>query len=75
MKVKRYITAVIFTLALSFSVYGHGGRTDSKGGHYNRKTGVYHYHNGSSGYYGFAIFVIVVAVLYGVGSRNRNKKK
>lgn len=23
----------------------HGGGTDSAGGHYNRKTGVYHYHN------------------------------
>ena len=24
----------------------HPGRTDSNGGHYNRKTGEYHYHNG-----------------------------
>ena len=24
----------------------HSGRTDSKGGHYNRSTGEYHYHNG-----------------------------
>jgi len=24
----------------------HGGRTDSNGGHYNRKTGEYHFHNG-----------------------------
>jgi hypothetical protein len=29
------------TIALS-----HGGRTDANGGHYNRKTGEYHYHNG-----------------------------
>ena len=29
-------------------IYAHGGKTDSNGGHYNRKAGVYHYHNGSS---------------------------
>ena len=27
--------------------YTHSGRTDSKGGHYNRKTGQYHYHGGA----------------------------
>jgi hypothetical protein len=26
--------------------FSHGGRTDSSGGHYNRGTGEYHYHNG-----------------------------
>lgn len=26
----------------------HSGRTDSDGGHYNHKTGKYHYHNGKS---------------------------
>jgi hypothetical protein len=26
----------------------HSGRTDSKGGHYNRSTGEYHYHHGYS---------------------------
>ena len=25
--------------------YTHSGRTDANGGHYNRKTGQYHYHN------------------------------
>ena len=28
------------------SAYTHSGRTDANGGHYNRKTGTYHYHNG-----------------------------
>ena len=28
------------------SAYTHSGRTDANGGHYNRKTGEYHYHNG-----------------------------
>ena len=27
------------------SAYTHSGRTDANGGHYNRKTGTYHYHN------------------------------
>ena len=29
-----------------FFVDAHSGRTDSRGGHYNRKTGEYHYHGG-----------------------------
>lgn len=29
------------------SAYTHPGRTDANGGHYNRKTGTYHYHNSS----------------------------
>ena len=28
------------------SAYTHSGRTDANGGHYNRKTGEYHFHNG-----------------------------
>lgn len=27
--------------------YAHPGKTDAKGGHYNRKTGEYHYHGGA----------------------------
>lgn len=27
-------------------LYGHSGGTDSQGGHYNRKTGEYHFHHG-----------------------------
>jgi hypothetical protein len=34
---------------MSYSVVSaHPGRTDSNGGHWNRKTGTYHYHSGSS---------------------------
>ena len=29
---------------VSTAVFGHSGGTDSSGGHYNRKTGVYHFH-------------------------------
>lgn len=38
----------ILLLLLCFTAQGHSGRTDSKGGHYNRKTGEYHYHNGGN---------------------------
>lgn len=34
---------VYFVPAVTF---GHSGRTDANGGHTNRKTGEYHYHNG-----------------------------
>ena len=39
--------AVIFSILLFSAVfaYTHSGRTDKYGGHYNRKTGGYHYHN------------------------------
>ena len=44
---------ICFILALAFivfpaSVYAHPGKTDGKGGHYNRSTGEYHYHHGYS---------------------------
>ncbi len=41
------IGVVIFALLFLFDgggVFSHSGRTDSSGGHYNRKTGGYHYH-------------------------------
>lgn len=42
---------ICLVLICSVLLYGHPGRTDSKGGHYNRKTGEYHYHNsGTSSY-------------------------
>ena len=38
-----------FVVATSLTLYAHSGRTDSRGGHYNRKTGGYHYHNSGGG--------------------------
>lgn len=35
----------LFSLITSSPIYSHSGRTDSSGGHTNRKTGEYHYHN------------------------------
>ena len=42
---KLFIIAACLLL-LPITVYAHPGRTDGKGGHYNRSTGVYHYHHG-----------------------------
>lgn len=51
MKYKKYLLilfSAVLTISFIISVSAHPGRTDSNGGHYNRKTGEYHYHNGSS---------------------------
>ena len=44
-----FFTSNIFSHSSYYSSYFlvnfHSGRTDSKGGHYDRKTGLYHYHN------------------------------
>ena len=45
---KRIICLVLIFILVATSSYAHSGRTDSSGGHYNRKTGEYHYHGGSS---------------------------
>jgi len=42
----KLLIATIFLI--STLATAHSGRTDSSGGHYNRSTGGYHYHN--SGY-------------------------
>lgn len=42
---------ILFTFIAICSLtltYAHSGRTDASGGHYNRKTGEYHYHNSGS---------------------------
>lgn len=42
LKVSSFL--LILSMFNSF-VFAHSGRTDKSGGHYDRKTGVYHYHN------------------------------
>ncbi|MDA9779049.1 YHYH domain-containing protein [Rubripirellula sp.] len=39
---------MMITLML-FSLLAHGGGLDSQGGHFNRKTGQYHFHDGIGG--------------------------
>ncbi|CCY87023.1 ig-like domain-containing surface protein [Clostridium sp. CAG:149] len=49
MKKSQLISIIIVSIIItfsSFSVYGHPGRTDSNGGHYDCSTGEYHYHHG-----------------------------
>ena len=45
---KFYLLAALLALnCIDFDfAYAHSGRTDSKGGHRNSKTGTYHYHGG-----------------------------
>lgn len=40
--------AVFLSLFICQAVGAHSGGLDSKGGHYNRKTGEYHYHRGGN---------------------------
>ena len=42
---KKILLLFVILLLLSAS-FAHSGRTDSKGGHYDRSTGEYHYHHG-----------------------------
>lgn len=42
------ITAIVLFLLSCVSSLAHSGRTDSKGGHYDRSSGEYHYHHGYS---------------------------
>jgi hypothetical protein len=47
--VKKLIVFLMLLLLLSAPVcLAHSGGTDSKGGHWNRSTGEYHYHHGYS---------------------------
>lgn len=43
------IFIIFFVMILPLS-YAHSGRTDANGGHYDRSTGEYHYHNEDSSY-------------------------
>lgn len=46
--IKFILCAVpIGVFLVSGTAFAHPGGLDSKGGHYNRKTGEYHYHRGS----------------------------
>lgn len=42
------LAIIICFLSFSLSVFGHSGRTDSNGGHWNHSTGEYHWHHGYS---------------------------
>ena len=43
---KKVIMLFIAVIILTLAVTAHPGKTDSKGGHYDRQNGGYHYHHG-----------------------------
>ena len=45
---KKFAYAIIFITIFPQIVSSHSGRTDKYGGHNNRKTGTYHFHNAGS---------------------------
>lgn len=45
MRVKAFIGFITLCVFVLTSAFAHSGRTDKYGGHNNRKTGGYHYHN------------------------------
>lgn len=51
LKLKKLYLSILsaaIMFAIASSVYAHPGRLDSNGGHYDRSTGEYHYHDGGS---------------------------
>ena len=48
---KTFVICAILTAFMLGIAYAHGGDTDSNGGHYDRGTGVYHYHHGYPAHY------------------------
>ena len=45
---KTFFILLLLVFQFIVIVNAHPGRTDSNGGHYDRSTGEYHYHNGES---------------------------
>ncbi len=45
---QAHLIIVTLFLFLSLDTLAHPGRTDAQGGHYDRKTGEYHFHNGGA---------------------------
>lgn len=43
---KKILSFILIILMICPLTLAHPGRTDGKGGHYNRSTGEYHYHHG-----------------------------
>ena len=47
-KLVCFLSIAVIMLGSVVTALAHPGRTDGKGGHYNRDTGEYHYHHGYS---------------------------
>lgn len=61
----RAILVFAIMLLFCFSTFGHSGRTDANGGHFNRKTGEYHIHNNgrSNDGNGLVVLGIILVVI------------
>jgi hypothetical protein len=70
---KKVLYLIILIVSINFSyAFAHSGRTDKNGGHYNRKTGQYHTHGGSSWGGGIIVTIIVGGViLYAMSSTKK----
>lgn len=44
--IQLILAILLLVIGFAVSVFAHPGRTDSRGGHYDRSTGIYHYHHG-----------------------------
>ncbi len=45
---KKFLLTLLTITFMTNTISAHSGRTDSKGGHWDRSRGTYHYHNGGS---------------------------
>lgn len=70
----KYKILYIFFFIINL-VLAHSGRTDSDGGHYNRSTGEYHYHNSSNGFLNIVFLGFIVFIILIVLSRKSKPKK
>ena len=81
----KFLMCLIMVFSLISASYGHSGRTDSNGGHWDRSTGTYHYHNSGNGGSSSRSFrwnksttivtaaVVAVVIFYYVHSKNKAK--
>jgi hypothetical protein len=68
---KKIIQIILLLSLFSLSSYSHSGRTDKNSGHYNRKTGEYHYHDKSSDWT-WAFIIVGGVIVYAIVNR-KNK--
>jgi hypothetical protein len=71
---RRHITIIVWTFLICSSTYGHSGRTDKSGGHYNHKTGDYHHHGGGGSGLFWVVLIGGVIIFLFLKSGDNNKK-
>jgi hypothetical protein len=69
---EKLFSVIIFIFLLYSTNYGHGGRLDEYGGHFNRSTGEYHHHGGLGLDFTWIFIIVVVIVILKL--LNNNKK-